>query len=127
MKKLLLPLLVLLGASQSFARPSADRLGICYSFKNGTLAGRAPCVISAGYGAGAQYLTLSFGDKEYYAEFPNLKPNMPPTLNDKLALEYQRDTSFLNVLKGRPIDGEDYMPCIKTKDGKTDLCYLTKG
>lgn len=126
MKKLLVSLLALLITSSADARPHADRLGICYLFKNGKLASRAPCVVSTGYGAGSSYLGLSFGEREYYAEFPNLGPSLTPTLNDKPAIEYQRDTSFLNILKGRPLEGQDYMPCIKTKDGKTDLCYLTE-
>lgn len=109
--------------STAQARPNPDRLGICYQFKNGELATRAPCVISSGYGAGAQYTTLTFNNREYYAEYPNIRPNMPPTLDDKPALEYRRDTSFLDILKGKAIEGEEYMSCIKTKDGKLDLCY----
>ena len=107
----------------ALARPNPDRLGICYQFTNGELTTRAACVISSGYGAGAQYTTLTFNNREYYAEYPNIRPNMAPTLDGKTALEYQRDRSFYGILKGKPIEGEDYMFCIKTKDGKLDLCY----
>lgn len=123
MKKVLCLVFGLLGGS-AVARPSPDILGVCYVFKASKLSTRAPCVVGSGYGAGAQYLNLTIGDREYYAEFPNLRPNMTPTLNGKPALEYERDTSFLAILKGRRMEGEDYMPCIKTRDGKTDVCYL---
>ena len=124
MKKLLAIAAALAALSPAAeARPYPDRLGICYQFKNGEFASRAPCVISTGYGAGAQYMTLTFNGKEYYAEYPNIRPNMPPTLDDKPALEYRRDTSFLDILKGKALEGEEYMSCIKTKDGKLDLCY----
>lgn len=113
-------------AGSAFARPGPDTLGVCYVFKANKLSARAPCVVGSGYGAGAEYLNLTIGDREYYAEFPNLRPNMTPTLNGKPALEYERDTSFLGILKGQPLEGEDYMPCIKTRDGKTDVCSLVR-
>ncbi|RJF72977.1 hypothetical protein D3875_16950 [Deinococcus cavernae] len=105
------------------ARPGVDILGICYDIK-GTKISRAPCVISPGYGAGAQYVTYAFNGQEYFVEYPNTRPNLPPTLNGKTAVEYKRDASFLAILKGRPIEGETYINCIKTKDGKTDICAL---
>ncbi|WP_339096067.1 hypothetical protein ACINK0_11995 [Deinococcus sp. VB343] len=120
--------LLILGlfVGSALARPNPDRLGICYVFGANKLSTRAPCVVGSGYGAGAQYLNLTIEGQEYYAEFPNLRPDMTPTLNGKLALEYERDTSFLGILKGQPLEGEDYMPCIKTKDGKTDVCSLVR-
>lgn len=121
--RLLLALLILLPAT-ALARPYPDRLGICYVFHGEKLTARGPCVISAGYGAGAQYVNLLLNNKEYYAEFPNIRPDMPPTLNGKTAIEYQRDATFFGILKGTPIEGEEYMTCIKTKDGRTDICYF---
>ena len=109
--------------SFAVARPSVDRLGICYEFKGKAMT-RAPCVISPGYGAGAQYVTYTFNNREFYVEYPNLKPNSAPTLNGKTAIEYRRDASFFEILKGAPVEGEGYINCIKTKDGKTDVCVL---
>lgn len=75
---------------------------------------------------GAQYLNLTIEGREYYAEFLNLQPNTLPTLNGAVALEYERDARFLHILKGPPLEGEEYMPCIKTRDGKTDVCSLVR-
>jgi hypothetical protein len=113
--------LCLLGAAS--ARPNPDRLGICYVFAAGKLSLRAPCVVSPGYGAGAQYVALTIGTRQYNLEFPNLKPDQPPTLDGRAALAYRRDASFLAVLKGKPEEGEEYVDCVKTRDGRTDLCY----
>lgn len=123
---LILPALLILSTT-AVARPSPDRLGICYLFQGEKLTGRGPCIVSPGYGAGAQYVNLLLNGKDYAVEYPNIRPNMPPTLNGKVAIEYQRDTSFLNILKGAPMQGEEYMTCVKTKDGKTDICYFLGG
>jgi hypothetical protein len=118
-----LALLALLTLGFASARPNPDRLGICYVFTAGKLSLRAPCVVSPGYGAGAQYVALTIGTRQYDVEFPNLRPDQPPTIDGRAALSYRRDASFLEILKGRPVEGEEYLDCVKTRDGKADLCY----
>ena len=122
--KRFLPLALLTLAPFAQARPYTDQLGICYVFTNGKMTQRAACVISAGYGAGAHYMSLGIGNRDYYVESPNMQPNQPPTLDGKTALFYKRDAAFFSILKGKPIEGEDYVDCVKTRDGKTDVCYL---
>lgn len=118
---------VLLLFTTALARPYPDQLGICYAFTNGNITQTAACVIGTGYGAGAQYMNLIFGNRNHYIEFPNIRPNMAPTLDGKTALTYKRNAAFHDILKGAPIDGEEYMECIKTKDGKVDVCYYKPG
>ncbi|MGY2893184.1 hypothetical protein [Deinococcus sp. UYEF24] len=76
-------LIVLLLASSAVARPYPERLGICYGFKGDDLFLHAPCIIAAGYGAGAQDVSLTVEKTDFYIEYPNIRPNMPPTLNGK--------------------------------------------
>jgi hypothetical protein len=106
------------------ARPFPDRLGICYGFRGDQMFLHSPCIIGTGYGAGAQYMTLTVEKTVFAIEYPNLRPNQPPTLNGKPAISYKRDASFYQVLKDKPIDGETYIDCTRTKDGKIDICVL---
>ncbi|MBZ9752541.1 hypothetical protein K7W42_16960 [Deinococcus sp. HMF7604] len=69
-------------------------------------------------------MSLTFGTRDHAIEFPNSRPDLPPTLDGKVALTYRRDATFFSILKGKPLEDEEYMDCIKTKDGKTDVCYF---
>ena len=122
MNKLCLVLLLL--ASTSIARPFPERLGICYGFRGENLFLHAPCIISSGYGAGAQYVSLTVEKTTFYIEYPNIRPNMAPTVNGKPAISYQRDASFFQVLTGQPMKGESYLDCTKSTDGKVNICYF---
>lgn len=108
--------------SVALARPYPDRLVICYEFKNNKLVQRQPCVESTGYGAGGSYTFYSFGQKEYYIETNTMKPEGDMQINGQKATLYTRDASFFNILKGKPMKGEKYLFCYKTKDGKIDIC-----
>ena len=99
-------------------------MGICYGFKGNDLFLHAPCIISAGYGAGAQYVSLTVEKTTFYIEYPNIRPNMTPTINGKAAISYQRDASFFQVLTGQPMKGESYLDCTKSTDGKVNICYF---
>ena len=125
MKQTALTLLaLLLLVPTASARPHPDRLGICYLFKANKLTTRAPCVLTSGYGTGEQYLTLTLNNKEYDVEINTTDDKAPPRLNGKPAIWYMRDASFLDIHKGPPDQGEEYVNCYKTKDAQTDICYL---
>jgi len=125
MKKLCLLLLLFVSTAQ--ARPYPERLGICYGFRGDQMFLHAPCIISSGYGAGAQYESLTVDKTDFYIEYPNNKPNLPPTVNGKTAVSYRRDASFFQVLKGPPLKGEVYIDCTRTLDKKIDICSFDPG
>lgn len=49
-------------ATPATSRPYPDQVGVCYAFQGDTQARLEPCVISAGYGAGAHYAVLNWSD-----------------------------------------------------------------
>ena len=117
-------LILLLLFSTAQARPFPDRLGICYGFRGEALFLQAPCVISTGYGTGAQYVSLHVDKTSFYIEYSTEQRNTPPTINGRPAIAYQRDASFYQVLNGPQIRGEQYMDCTKSKDGKINVCFF---
>ena len=62
----------------TLARPYKPEIGVCYYFKNRDLQYLRPCVVSAGYGAGAHYATLTWADGSETSIF---KKNYCPAQN----------------------------------------------
>ena len=82
------------------ARPYPDQVGVCYAFESDTQARLEPCIISAGYGAGAHYATLNWMDGTKTSimmvnDCPDGNYDLSGfcgyTVNDRDAEVYQRD------------------------------------
>jgi len=114
--------------SPATARPYPDEVAVCYAFQGDTLERREPCVISAGYGAGAHYATLHWlnessttiyminacSDMEY-----DDRGFCAYLVDDQDATPYERDI-FLNVAS---VDDPDNMPCFRTIETHESVCY----
>jgi hypothetical protein len=82
-------------ATVTHARPSPDRLAICYTFNNDDLLKKIPCIISSGYGAGGSYTQLAIGQTSIQIEDDDgQKHPKGPMLNGKKARAYNRDGYF---------------------------------
>lgn len=82
MKKLTVTIYIalILGLSpnSSLARPYKPETGVCYYFKHRDLQDKHPCIVSAGYGAGGHYASLTWTDGREIGIF---KENYCPTQN----------------------------------------------
>ena len=57
-------------------------------------------------------------------DFPDLKPDQPPTIDGRTVLSYRRKKSFPEILKGKPVEDEECLDCAGTRDGGADLCSV---
>ncbi|MEM9220022.1 MAG: hypothetical protein AAGD25_37560 [Cyanobacteria bacterium P01_F01_bin.150] len=115
-------------SSLATARPYPDELGICYRFQDDTLEQREPCVISAGYGAGAHYVVLHWSDDTSTAihminycvdgqEFDD-RGFCGYRVNDQDAEPYERD-AFLGIATVE----DSSMTCYRTLSNDESVCY----
>ena len=120
-----LPLLSTLSTS---ARPYPDVLGICYRFADQELTLRQPCVISSGYGAGAQYTVLHWLDhsETVISMINSCEPDAFDeagfcryAVDDRAASFYMRDV-FLNATS---ILEEANLTCYEVIETSDSVCY----
>jgi len=122
-------LISLLGDWQAIARPYPDEVGVCYRFEGDVLVQHEPCIISAGYGAGAHYAILHWSDDrstEIYLlntcfdrqEF-DAAGFCAYQLDENEAEAYERDV-FLNV---STVDDPDNMTCYRAIATNESVCY----
>lgn len=108
------------------ARPYPDKLGVCYFFSGNKLKQKTPCVVAAGYGAGAMYTSLQIGKRNYYFETNTMTEDGQTTYKGKPVHEYTRDASFYRVLTDKELEtaeNEELLFCYRTRDKKLDICY----
>lgn len=126
MKKLVALVMLVLGGA--IAAPNPDQLAICYLFSKNKVLKTGPCVVSSGDGAGGTYATYTFLGKKYETESATepsstgVTRTLWTTLNGKDAIEYVRDARWYNIIKGERYGDMAYLYCVKTPDGKIDIC-----
>lgn len=110
------------------SRPYPDRSGVCYFFRGQKQELTQPCVISAGYGAGAHYAVLQWPDGvKTSIVMINSCPNKDwddngfckYTVDEYKATYYQRDV-FLKVTTRAD---EDNLDCYRVIDTGNSVCY----
>ena len=110
------------------AAPNADTFAICYTFSGDKVLKTGPCVVSSGYGAGGTYQTIRFQDREYVTQSATEMTSSEgtrtvwTTLDGSRGIEYVRDARWYNIIKGALYPDGEYLYCIKTPNGKTDIC-----
>lgn len=106
------------------ARPNPDRAGICYFFKGNSLELTQTCVISTGYGAGAQYVILNWADgvRTRILNHTYPEPEIITTVDGEAAQDYARDTSWYNVVEN-PGSNDDIMFCQRILSNRNSVCY----
>ncbi|MGB5963794.1 MAG: hypothetical protein WBG73_24380 [Coleofasciculaceae cyanobacterium] len=106
------------------AKPYPDRPGICYFFKGNSLETTQTCVISTGYGAGAQYVILNWVDGVKTRILNNTYPEAEiiTTVDGEVAQDYARDTSWYRVVKN-PGSRDDIMFCQRILSNQNSVCY----
>jgi hypothetical protein len=110
------------------ARPYPDQVGVCYAFQGDTQTRLEPCVIRAGYGAGAHYAVLNWSDGTKTSilmvnDCPDGNYNQSGfcsyTVNDRDAEVYQRDV----FLGETTFDDPDNLPCYRVISSTSSFCY----
>ena len=118
--------LVLISATNNSARPNPDNSGICYYFVGNNLESVSPCVIHTGYGTGIHYETQDWSNGnrvEVYLDYSSVDSEEPEiTVNDKLATQSYRDTSFYNRVKDPTQSIEDTMGCYDIVETNESIC-----
>lgn len=127
MKRLLLTLTViglLMAAEQVGARPYPDQVGVCYVFQGDTITKTQSCVISAGYGTGEHYTTLTWPDGSKTEIWENWATDPHPvTLNDEPAESYTRDDVWFAHITEPQQDDSGKVFCTQARGSATSYCY----
>ncbi|MGD1904815.1 MAG: hypothetical protein ACFB0C_02340 [Leptolyngbyaceae cyanobacterium] len=110
------------------AGPYPDELGICYRFEGDDRTQLEPCVISAGYGTGAHYVTLHWLDGTISnISWINYCPEgdyeelgfCAYQVNDQVAEPYERNL-FMAVTT---VEDPDNLPCYRILETDDSVCY----
>lgn len=117
MKPILVAITLMMLASTTQARPAADQSGVCYHFQDNDLIRKAPCVVSAGSGAGGTYASFEIGGHEYVTE----SVEQATTLNGEPAREFARDSFFNEWQAGAP--DEPAMFCYQATGSRDSYCH----
>lgn len=114
----------------TLARPYKPKIGVCYYFKNRDLQYQRPCVVSAGYGAGGHYATLTWADGR---EISIIKENYCPsqnfdqygfcayTVNEQPANRYSLDIFF--QFSEQALNSEDEAAECYELNSREAFCY----
>jgi hypothetical protein len=110
------------------ARPNPDQVGVCYVFQDDTQVQMEPCVILAGYGAGAWYVVLNWSNRSQTTiNMINFCPEgnydersfCGYTVDEQDAEPYFRDV-FLQITT---IKDPDNMDCYRVGTTTNSICY----
>jgi hypothetical protein len=120
---ILLPASFVMTVAKTEARPFPDRPGICYFFKNDSLDMTQSCVMSSGYGAGAQYVILNWTDGVRTAiSTDTRKVPYTITVDNEPSEGYMRDASWYGITSNADSpDGVIY--CQRILSNENSVCY----